>query len=164
MEQKVMDHVRRVLTEHLEAHNGRKTPERYAILEAVYSQRGRFRIDDLNEAIFRRNGFHVCRATLFNTMKLFIALRLVVKHILPNGTWYEAGYRNGNHFYQVCTECGLSDELRLPAISEELEALKLKRFHADGYALYIYGICSSCQARLSRRKATVKKEHINKNK
>jgi hypothetical protein len=30
--------------------------------------------------------------------------------------------------------------------------LHLKRFRKDGFTLYIYGVCSSCQARMTRRK------------
>jgi len=161
MEQKIRDHVRQVLTEYLEANSCRKTPERYAILDAVYELKGRFTLHDLNEHLLQDN-FPVSRATLFNTMKLFMSLRLVVKHVLPSGTFYEAGYKNGNHCHRICTECGRTDELRLPQVAEAISTSKLKRFHQDGFILYIYGVCSSCQAKLSRRKASAKKKTTKK--
>ncbi|MCR5131159.1 MAG: transcriptional repressor [Prevotella sp.] len=163
MEQKLMDHVRAVLTDYLEANSCRKTPERYAILEAVYSQKGRFTLQELNE-ILLKNNFRVSRATLYNAMKLFLALRLVVKHVLPGGTYYEAGYRNGNHCHRICTECGRSDEIRMPQVVELIGSTKIRRFHQDGFILYIYGVCSSCQAKMSRRKASAKKKTTKKKK
>jgi Fur family ferric uptake transcriptional regulator len=30
--------------------------------------------------------------------------------------------------------------------------LHLKRFRKDGFTLYIYGVCSSCQTRITKRK------------
>ena len=39
----------RILDNYLEMNNHRKTPERYAILNAVYSTNGHFSLDELNE-------------------------------------------------------------------------------------------------------------------
>ena len=40
--------VRNILTSYLELNNHRKTPERYAILDAVYSMVGHFTLEELN--------------------------------------------------------------------------------------------------------------------
>ena len=39
--------VRVILDNYLESNHHRKTPERYAILDAVYSLKGHFTLDDL---------------------------------------------------------------------------------------------------------------------
>ena len=68
--------VRVILDNFLESNHHRKTPERYAILDAVYSLKGHFTLDDLG-ALLEKKHFRVSRATLYNTMHLFIELRLV---------------------------------------------------------------------------------------
>ena len=45
--QNVKDTVRQIFTEYLTANGHRKTPERYAILETIYSIDGHFDIDML---------------------------------------------------------------------------------------------------------------------
>jgi Fur family ferric uptake transcriptional regulator len=43
-------------------------------------------------------------------------------------------------------------EVKSPEITKAIEAMHLKRFRKDGYSLYIYGICSVCQASITRQK------------
>ena len=58
------------LTEYLRIKKLRKTPERYAILDKVCEMNRHFDIDMLYD-IIEEDGFHVSRATLYNTMELF---------------------------------------------------------------------------------------------
>ena len=143
--------VHAVLDNYLESNMHRKTPERYAILNAVYSLEGHFTLDDLSAELEKKH-FRVSRATLYNTMHLFIKLRLVVKHGLAGGPKYEACYSNENHLHQVCTLCGKVTEIRAPQITAAILDTKLKRFRRDAFALYIYGLCSSCQAKMTRKR------------
>ena len=87
---------REILDQYLESNLHRKTPERYAILDAVFSMRGHFTLEELGAALERMN-FRVSRATLYNTIHLFLELRLVVRHSLVDGTKYEASSSNENH-------------------------------------------------------------------
>ena len=148
--------VREILTNYLELNQYRKTPERYAILDAVYDMDGHFAIEELSEVLDTRN-FHVSRATLYNTMRLFIELRLVIRHRFIGRTMYEACFNNEEHIHQVCTVCGSVTEIVSESIHSAIEETKLHRFRRDGYTLYIYGICSTCQARLTRQKKNIKK-------
>jgi len=153
MKESVKATVRKILDNYLETSNRRKTPERYAILDAVYSIGGHFSLEQLGECLEKQK-FRVSRATLYNTMHLFIQLRLVTRHNLMNGTTYEAWYDNRTHCHQICTVCGKVTEINVPEINEAIENAHLRRFRKDGFSLYIYGICSSCQARITRRITT----------
>ena len=135
---------RKVLDNYLETNHHRKTPERYAVLDAVYSIGGHFTLEAL-ATLLDKNHFRVSRATLYNTMHLFIELRLVVRHSLVDGTKYEACFDNENHVHQVCTVCGQVSEIQAPLVTDALTHTDMHEFRCDAFALYIYGVCASCR-------------------
>ena len=148
--------VERILTSYLEMNNHRKTPERYAILKAVYSFKSHFSLDELGDKLNEVYKFPVSRATLYNTINLFMELRLVIRHRFQGTTKYEACYADSSHCHQICTVCGKVTEIKSPEITNAIDEMHLKRFRKDGYTLYIYGICSTCQASITRKSKKVK--------
>ena len=148
----VLESARQVLDQYLDITMKRKTPERYAILEAIYNFDGHFTVEELN-AVLVQNKFLVSRATLYNTLRLFLKIHLVVRHRLVEKTRYEAAFRNDSHSHQICTMCGKVTEIELPEIEPIIAASRLHRFRKEGFTLYIYGTCSSCQSKLTRRRA-----------
>lgn len=148
----VLPAVKRILDNYLEMNNHRKTVERYEILKAVYSIDGHFTIEELGDLLTEEYKFPVSRATLYNTLRLFMELRLIIRHRFQGTTKYEACYADDDHCHQICTVCGKVIEVRAPEISHAINDLRLKRFHKDGFSLYIYGICSTCQAQITRKK------------
>lgn len=149
MNEKMKAQAREILDQYLESNLHRKTPERYAILDAVFSMRGHFTLEELGAALERKN-FRVSRATLYNTIHLFLELRLVVRHSLVDGTKYEASSCNENHVHQVCTVCGRVTEVQAPLVTAAINETRLQRFRKDAFVLYIYGVCSICQAKITR--------------
>jgi Fur family ferric uptake transcriptional regulator len=151
MKESVKETVKQILTSYLELNKLRKTPERFTILNAVYSISGHFTLDELSEKLIKEYNFPVSRATLYNTLKLFMELRLVVRHRVQSTTRYEACYDNNSHSHQVCTICGKVTELKSPLLIEAVQNVRTKRFRKDGFSLYIYGVCSTCQAKMTRQ-------------
>jgi Fur family ferric uptake transcriptional regulator len=152
MDDSVKSKAAKILADFLVEKGKRKTPERFAILNSVYSMRGHFSLEELSEEM-EKNNFRVSKATLYNTMNLLLTVMLVVKHNIDNITKYEATFINGNHCHQICTNCGKVTEVNTTAITTALMGLKLKRFHQEGFTLYFYGLCSSCQTKLKRKLA-----------
>lgn len=158
MKEDIKATVKNILTSYLELNKYRKTPERFTILDAVYSTLGHFTLDELSEKLVAEYNFPVSRATLYNTLKLFLELRLVIRHRLQSTTKYEACYDNNSHSHQVCTMCGKVTEIKSPQVIDAINKMHTKRFRKDGFTLYIYGICSTCQAKMTRKAKEEKKK------
>lgn len=162
MKEDIKASVHRVLANYLELNNCRKTPERFAILDAIYGINGHFTIGELSSKLTGECHFPISRGTLYNTLRLFAELRLVMRHNIQGSTRYEACYGNGGHSHQVCTLCGKVVEVKSAAVSAAIDGLRLKRFRKEGYSLYIYGVCSTCQARMTRKKSNESKRKSQK--
>ena len=109
--QNVKETVKNIFTEYLNVHGHRKTPERYAILDTIYSINGHFDIDMLYTIMAEEEKFRVSRATLYNTLILLINAHLVIKHKFGNASQYEKSYNNTTHHHQICTQCGAVTEI-----------------------------------------------------
>ena len=151
MRENIKATVKNILTSYLELNRHRKTPERFTILDAVYSMTGHFSLEELGDKLAGEYNFPVSRATLYNTLRLLIELRLVVRHRFQSTTKYEACYDNNSHCHQICTMCGKVTEVKSQGVIDAINDMPTRRFHKDGFTLYVYGICSSCQAKQRRR-------------
>ncbi|MBQ8155928.1 MAG: transcriptional repressor [Prevotella sp.] len=160
----VWKNVLRILDNYLEMNNHRKTPERYTILKAIYNIEGHFTLEELSAKLEHDYKFRVSRATLYNTLNLFMQLRLVIRHRFHGSTAYEACYDNTSHCHQICTVCGKVTEIKSTLIEQAIDATHFKRFRKDGFTLYVYGICSVCQGKMTRQKNQEKKKKLNDSK
>ena len=141
--EKIRKQVRDELTEYLTLRKHRKTAERYAILDHIYSIDGHFNMDSLYKSMLE-SSFRVSRSTLYNTIELLLDCGLVVKHQFgANAAQYERAYGNENHDHIICVDCGEVRETQNNLISEA-QLKKIRRFKVSYYSMYIYGICSKC--------------------
>ncbi len=148
---KIRDIVKQKFTDYLTAKKCRKTPERYAILDLIYSKSGHFDMDSLYEAMNEQN-FRVSRATLYNTMQLLLDCKLVLKHQFgSNQSYYERAYNNDFHHHLICNQCGSVQEYKDPEMKEVIQNKKIKRFTPTLYSLYIFGICGKCMSSIKKK-------------
>ena len=156
MEENVRETVKQMLTDYLQKNGHRKTPERYAILDTIYSIKGHFDIDMLYNYMENEGHFRVSRATLYNTIILLMDANLVIKHQFGSSSQYERAYRNQTHHHMICTECGSVTEFQDENLKGAIGATKLKKFTAYHYSLYIYGICSKCASTKKKKTNNIK--------
>ena len=156
MEEGIKDKVKQKLTEYLQENGHRKTPERYAILETIYTLKGHFNIESLYNYMETEGRFRVSRATLYNTIELLLDANLVIKHQFGNSSQFERAYKNETHHHMICTECGKVSEFQDESLKQAIVDAKLKRFTALHYSLYIYGVCNKCSSAKKKKTNNIK--------
>lgn len=130
------------LSSYINSKRLRKTPERFAILREVLAMKSHFAIHDLQEAM-DRSGYHVSRATVYNTVELLCDAGITRKHFIEaRQAYYEC--ETSNHLHLVCTGCGKIKEVDHPELSRLLITMKYPAFRASYFSASLYGFCSSC--------------------
>jgi len=147
--EKNIEIVKDVLRQYLHEKGYRNTPERYAIIEEIYSLDKHFNVDDLYFLMIDKK-YQVSKATIYNTIEIFLDAGLIRKHQFGEKTLtsssYEKSYFDKQHDHLVIYKPESDKEIaeiiefcdpRIQGIKEAIEdAFDVE---IDSHSLYFYG-------------------------
>lgn len=147
--EKNVEQIKDVLRQYLQEKGFRNTPERYTILEEIYSLDHHFNVDDLYLLMMQKK-YHVSKATIYNTIEIFLDAGLIRKHQFGEKTLstssYEKSYFDKQHDHLVIYKRDSDKEIaeiiefcdpRIQGIKQSIE--EAFGVNIDSHSLYFYG-------------------------
>ena len=137
--------IKDVLRQYLKDKGLRNTPERYTILEEIYNYDEHFNVDDLYLLMLQRK-YHISKATIYNTIEVFLDAGLIRKHQFGEGSTYEKSYFDKQHDHLVLYKSGSDKEIeeiiefcdpRIQAIKDSIE--NIFNVKINSHKLYFFG-------------------------
>lgn len=150
--------IKNIFSHYLGENKLRRTPERYAILEEIYSRNDHFDAETLYLHM-KKNNYNISRATVYNTLDLLVSCDLIKKHQFGNSqTQYEKAYHYRQHDHLICLDCKEVLEFCDPRIQQIQSKIgELLEFKIQSHSLILYANCERINCpnrnRIKRKKA-----------
>jgi Fur family ferric uptake transcriptional regulator len=140
--QQKLEEVREVFRTFLKGGGQRQTPERFAVLEEIYSTSDHVDADDLYIRL-KQDGTRVSRATVYNTLELLIECDLVVRHQFDESqARYERAHSYWQHDHLICMDCNELFEFCDPRLQSVQEMVaEIYDFEITRHSLNMFGRC-----------------------
>ncbi len=137
-----LDEVRDRFLAYLRERGLRRTPERVAVLNALYATPDHVDADTLY-ARLQQEGAQVSRATVYNTLDLLIECDLAARHQFGRQqARFERAYAYWQHDHLICVDCGEILEFCDPRLQQIQETVaEIYGFEVSRHALTVYGHC-----------------------
>jgi len=130
--------------ERLRALGVRMTPQRYAILNYLYTHHEHPTAEEIYQALASEYP-SMSVATVYNNLKVFKEAGLIQELTFGDqASRYDANAED--HYHVVCVVCGKVEDLPYtPYFEVEDEAAKRLGYKVLDHKLVIYGVCPDCQ-------------------
>ncbi len=121
----------------------RKTPERFTILRRALTMKAHFDVETLHAAL-ESDGYHVSRATVYNTVQLLEKAGILRKNVFAQSTALYELCRD-NHIHLVCRLLRKKREVSDPLIEQYISGLDTPDFMAEAFYITTNGLCDKCR-------------------
>ena len=148
---------RQSLADYLRLNSLRSTPERMALLEALYLYEAPFQAEELSREMSGRGRFRISRATVYNNLRLFEDAGIVRKVYRDDKVLFERTDKTKGVIRLVCDVCGKITEMNSDKVRRQVSQLRTPRFSSTGWVLTMYGLCSKCTADKKRKQKRLNK-------
>jgi Fur family ferric uptake transcriptional regulator len=140
--EEIKKQVRKIFNDYLDRNEQRKTKERYAILDEIYTLNDHFDTDRLYSYL-KEKKYNVSRATVYNTLELLLDAGLIMKHQFgKNLALYEKSFAYKQHDHLICEDCEHVFEFCDPRI-QQIQTMvgDLLKFSISHHSLHLFGQC-----------------------
>jgi len=153
---------RQNLTDYLRLNSLRNTPERIALLDAIYQSDMPLCAEELARLMTGEGRLRISRATVYNNLHLFEDAGLVRKVFMDDKVLFERTDKSKGVIKLVCDGCGKTTEMNSDKLRRQIAQLRTRRFNAIGWELKIFGLCGKCSADLKRKQNRLNKKDKDK--